>query len=72
LVINEEVGFLVTKNANPLFIIEAKLNEKNEFAQMSLCIPVSDKRVQLESVKTSVQAHPGGDFRNKKGCSKRS
>jgi hypothetical protein len=47
-------------------------NEKNEYTQMGLYIPVSDKRLQLESVKTSVQAHQGSGFRDKKGYSARS
>ena len=55
------------KNANPMFIIEAKLNEKNEITQMGLYIPVSDKRLRLESAKTGVQADQGGGFRDKKG-----
>jgi hypothetical protein len=47
-------------------------NEKNEYTQMGLYIPVSDKRLQLESVKTGVQAHQGGGFRDKKGYPARS
>jgi hypothetical protein len=47
-------------------------NEKNKYTQMGLYIPVSDKRIQLESVKTGVQAHQGGGFRDKKGGPERS
>jgi len=47
-------------------------NEKNEYTQMGLYIPVSDKRIQLESVKTGVQADQGGGFRDKKGYPERS
>ena len=47
-------------------------NENNKFTQMGLYIPVSDKRLQLESVKTGVQAHQGGGFRDTKGYPEKS
>jgi hypothetical protein len=66
------VGFLVTKNAIALFIIKANLNGKNEYTQMGLYIPFSDKRLRLESVKTGLQADQRGSFRDKKGYPERS